>query len=266
MSKKPYIYKLLLGFITLLYVGCPLNSMGLKGSGSLRKEVRDVSQFNQIHLSGIGSVEIIQGEKESLEIETDDNVMDLIRAEVRNGTLYLDHDRTLAQTINPTKLIFSVYLKNIIGVTNFGSGSINAEKIVSEELEITIKGSGNVVFDSLKTKNFDIEINGSGDGDIADFDGEELDISIKGSGNAELAGKVKSQEITINGSGDYRGGKLRSDSADISIKGSGSAKIWVVNTLNVDIDGSGSAHYFGNPLVNSNISGSGDIKSLGEKN
>ena len=61
----------------------------IKGSGNVVTEERDVSGFDRVALSGFGEVIITQGDKESLTVETDDNLMRYIETKVRGGTLEL---------------------------------------------------------------------------------------------------------------------------------------------------------------------------------
>ncbi len=63
-------------------------------------ETREVSNFDSISLSGSGEVIVTQGGSESLAIETDDNVMEHVKAEVRCGTLNLSLEDVLT-SISP---------------------------------------------------------------------------------------------------------------------------------------------------------------------
>ena len=68
--------------ITLLViVSC--NVIGEIGSGNVVKEERKVSSFNAIEVSGAFDVELVQGTAIAVTVEADDNLMDLIRTEVR---------------------------------------------------------------------------------------------------------------------------------------------------------------------------------------
>jgi len=186
-------------------------------------ESRSVSNFDSISLSGSGDVIINQDGEESLTIETDDNVMQYITSEVRGGTLNLGTENLTSGS--PTRLVFTVGVDDLTG--------------------LSISGSGNIKADGIQT--------------------DRLDVGVSGSGDLELEGEATRQEIDISGSGKYRGGNLRSETADISVSGSGDVTVWAIDSLDVSVSGSGSVDYYGSPAVNSSTSGSGNVNSLGEK-
>jgi len=195
----------------------------VRGSGDMVTESRSVSNFDSISLSGSGDVIINQDGEESLTIETDDNVMQYITSEVRGGTLHLGFEELTSAS--PTRLVFTVGVDDLTG--------------------LSISGSGNIKADGIQT--------------------DRLDVGVSGSGDLELEGEATRQEIDISGSGKYRGGNLRSETADISVSGSGDVTVWATNSLDVSVSGSGSVGYYGSPAVNSSTSGSGNVNSLGEK-
>jgi predicted small secreted protein len=215
----------------------------VRGSGDMVTETRDVSGFDSVDLSGSGDVIITQGEGESLTIETDDNVMEHITSEVRGGTLRLGTKELIS--VSPTRLVFTLGVDDLNAADVSGSGSIEADSIETDSLEIDVSGSGDVKVDSLT----------AGD----------LGVRISGSGDVQLAGEVSEQDIDISGSGNYRAGDLLTETTVISISGSGEATLWTTESLDADVSGSASINYYGNPTVTSSSSGSSDINGLGEK-
>ena len=80
MCKKRILLVLLL--LGTIFVVTACGATIIKGSGNLITETRQVSNFDSIDLSGSGEVIVTQGGSESLTIETDDNVMEHVKAEV----------------------------------------------------------------------------------------------------------------------------------------------------------------------------------------
>jgi len=240
-NNRIFLVLLLLAAI-LTVTAC--NASIIKGSGDLITETRQVSNFDSIDLSGSGEVIVTQGGSESLTIETDDNVMEHVKAEVVGGTLELGFEEGL-NLIDHTRLIFTV------GVDDLKS--------------LKISGSGDIESDMIETPRLDAIISGSGDVQITDLTAEEVTAKISGSGEIDLAGDATDQDVTINGSGKYLAGDLCSDSVKVSISGSGDATVCATESLDSNISGSGSVNYYGRPSINTSSSDSGKLNNLGEK-
>lgn len=234
-----------LGFVLILSALIVSGCGAVRGSGDLVTESRNVSNFDRVDLGGSGEVVITQGGEESLTVETDDNIMQYVTTKVRGGTLHLGFDNIRFQSISPSRLKFTLTVKDLTGMSVSGSGNINAASLDTDRLEVNVSGSGDVRIDSLTA--------------------EEVKIQISGSGDVELAGEVSGQDIDMNGSGQYHAGDLRSETIEIKISGSGDATVWATESLDVRLIGSGSVSYYDRPQTSLSSSGSGKIKSLGEK-
>jgi hypothetical protein len=57
------------------------------GSGIVKAEKRDMSDFSNIDISGSLNVEIVAQQDFSVEVEGDDNLLDYIKTEVKGETL-----------------------------------------------------------------------------------------------------------------------------------------------------------------------------------
>jgi hypothetical protein len=201
-----------------LVAGCVLN--GISGSGTIAEERRNVSGFSNISLSGAGRLLIEQTGAESLTIAADDNLLPHIKSEVHGSTLELGN-KDFTRPVQPSKdITYKLTVKNIRRVDVSGSGSVDANGLQTERLDIAISGSGKVT----------------------------------ASGNAD------DLEIRISGSGDYLGEGLKSKRADVDISGSGRAVIAVSEKLDADVSGSGSIQYIGEPRVQQHVSGSGSVR------
>jgi hypothetical protein len=229
-------------------LACAVPSIGIrtiKGSGNVVTEERDVSGFDSVALTAFGEVIITQGDKESLTVETDDNLMRYIETEVRGGTLELgftDDDILL----RPSKsIIFRLSVLELTALDSSGAGRFEMDELDADHLKITLSGAGDIRMDSLTAS--------------------DLVVTVSGAGNIELAGQVETQEVNLNGLGNYNASDLESQAATVRISGAGSASIWVHDTLDVTISGAGNVDYYGSPEVSKNISGVGKVTSQGDK-
>jgi hypothetical protein len=239
MCKRRLIFVLML-FVTILVITA-CDSI-IVGSGDRITETRQVANFDSIDLSGSGKVIVTQGGSESLSIETNENAMEHVKAEVENGTLILGFEEGI-NLISTKGLTFYVDVDELTG--------------------LTVSGSGDIESDMIETDSLDARISGSGSLQIADLSADDVKAQISGSGKIDLAGNAADQDITINGSGKYQAGDLCGESVKVDISGSGDATVCATETLNSDISGSGSVDYYGRPSITSSGSGSGKINSLG---
>jgi len=285
---------LLVAVLALATMACELSGIlvennvvsGERGSGNVVEETRPTSGVTGVDLATIGNVIIEIGEKESLRIEAEDNLMKYFETDMRGETLKIS---TNPSTVNlrPTKPVyFFLTVKDLERVSISGSGDIQVPDLESSQFNVDIGGSGDINMGDLRADRLEINIGGSGDvstgrvivpslrvkingsGDITlmELKADDLSLNVNGSGNLRINdGNVGEQDIDINGSGNFQAEDLASKVTNINIGGSGDITVWVVDTLDVRIMGSGNVRYYGRPTVSSTGNGSGDITNLGDK-
>ena len=272
-------------FTVMLVSACGFMDFGrVRGSGNVITEERAVSGFTRVELDGSGDIILTQGGEESLVIEGEDNIVELVTSEVRGETLYLDFKPNTSFTTTRT-LKFHVGMKDVESLKIDGSGNIEFSGLESTDLEFTISGSGDMLgtdidctnlvlnidgsgdikFDELNASTLKVGVDGSGNVDVDKVYVERVDIDIDGSGNIKLEGETDKLEFDVGGSGELRCGDLKAQDVVIRSGGSGTATVWATESLDISVSGSGDVRYYGRPSLNQRISGSGDVHSMGEK-
>jgi hypothetical protein len=248
ISKKSQIKKVIkvaviIAVISVLAVfaaSCKWNIGLVRGSGDIGTEERDVSGFSKVYLSGVGNLIITQGEKESLVIEADDNIIPLISTDVFGDKLNISIARGYS-FIPTVKIKYYLTVINLDSVSISGAGEINCDDLSTDKLEFNISGAGDIDFN---------------------INAESVEITSSGAGDINLTGKVDSQDVDISGVGKYNAEELESRECRISVSGAGTATVNVSEELDIEISGVGNVYYVGNPHVTQNISGLGSIKSI----
>lgn len=215
-------------------------------SGQIKTERREVSGFTGIALGIHGNVEIKQGTTEGVTIETDDNLIPLIRTTVEKGVLQIHWENrgTRIKSDNSShKINITVHAINLNRLALGGSGTLRAAQLQTGDLSVSVGGSGNVRLDGLTAKKL-----------VAD---------IGGSGSIYAKGSVVSLTGAVGGSGGIRAEGLEAQDASLSMAGSGRATIWARDTLSIAIAGSGDVEYYGDPKVSTSKAGSGSVRRLG---
>ncbi|NNC91840.1 MAG: DUF2807 domain-containing protein [Acidimicrobiia bacterium] len=187
---------------------------GVRGSGTVIGESREVSGFNEVVLLGSGDVSVSVTGTESLTIEAEDNIMPLLTAEVRSGRLELGSDSSFSATKGIT---YTISAAAFDGVTINGSGNVEVSGIDANSFEAIINGSGDVE-PAGTTVELTVSINGSGN-----FHGENL---VAPRGSVEVAG---SGSVVVNVTDDLM----------VLIAGSGDVEYLGNPTLIQEIAGSG---------------------------
>ena len=202
----------------LLLVGCDDDGVsdgdGVRGSGDVVTESREVSGFDEIVVLGSGDVIVSVTGTESLTIEAEDNIMPLLTTEVNGGRLELGSDTSFSATQGIT---YTITAEELDGVTINGSGDVAASGIDAGSFEVTINGSGGVE-PAGASEELTVGINGSGN-----YDGEDLiasigTVEVSGSGSA-VVNVTDDLTVRIGGSGDVE--YLGNPTVTQNISGSG---------------------------------------------
>jgi hypothetical protein len=223
--------------------GWGFGSKTVAGSGHASSVKRELAAFHEIAVNLPGKVELVQGDKEGVAIEADDNLLPLIETVVKNSELVIRPVKGIDLSGNTTIKI-TVYARNVDSLSLSSSANLTAARLVSPKLASSIAGSGRIT--------------------IKDLQSDALSISIAGSGRFEAQGAAKALDVDIAGSGDVSVSKLSVQDVKVSIAGSGDAALWVRKSLTVSIAGSGAVRYYGEgTLRDSSIMGSGHVKQIG---
>jgi len=212
------------------------------GNGNVKRQAREAGHFTAVAMALSGKVEVRRGERDSVAIEADDNLLPLIETVVEDGTLQI---RTRhAVSIHTRKLRVFVTVRQLERLALAGSGDIDADRMDGARVQFDIGGSGTIR--------------------VGKVEAERIVVGVGGSGNLRVeGGAVRTVSISVGGSGDIDFARVRAESANVTIAGSGDATVWVRDSLSTTMMGSGSVAYYGDPRVAKSMMGSGNVRRLG---
>lgn len=233
------------------------------------KQIR-IDDFDRLEVAG--SMDVVYKQvkgKPTLEIYTADNIVDLVKTEVVNGTLKIGFKK--GYSISYNKLIIRVSSEDINAISLAGSGSIDLANGVKtnkmnislagsgdvmgknifcqEDLRIALSGSGDVTMQQLACNQFDVSLAGSGDVLMKDVNVHTAKVSLAGSGCVEMYGKTDKSHFELAGSGEILAAGFEAKEVNVSIAGSGDVECHATDHLKVSISGSGEVGYKGNPQL-----------------
>ena len=205
-----------------------------------RGEVRDVRDFQEVALEGVGTLVIEQGETESLTIEAEPKVLQRIETEVLNGRLTIRPDRSF-KTREP--ITYFLTIKELTGIDLAGAGRVEAAQLSSDQFRIDGSGAGAVVIDSLTANT--------------------LDVTISGNVQAQLAGTVDSQTVAVSDAAGYAAADLVSRIASVTASGASQVTVNVSESLDARVSGAAHVEYIGDPAVTEDVSAAGRLTNVG---
>jgi hypothetical protein len=205
-----------------------------------RGEVRDVHDFQEVALEGVGTLMIEQGETESLTIEAEPKVLKRIETEVRNGKLTIRPDRSFSTRESIT---YHLTVKQLTGIELAGAGRVESAQLSSDQLRIDGKGAGGVVIDNLTANT--------------------LDLTAAGNVQTELAGTIDSQTVTVSDAAKYAAADLESRLASVTASGASQVSVNVSESLDAHVSGAARVEYTGDPAVTEDVSAAGSLSNVG---
>lgn len=236
--------KLFTSIIAFLIISTSVNAQmftkKIKGNGEVKTEMRTVSDYDKIAVAGSFNVKLLKGKEGAITVKADENLMEYIITEVKNGDLKIRTKK--GYSINTRKtIVITVPFETINAVSLAGSGDVfSADVIETSDLKLSLAGSGSLNL-NVSTQN--------------------LSSSIAGSGNIRLNGNSNEFTCSVAGSGNLDGYELKTRIATVKIAGSGNVEINAINEINAKTAGSGNIYYSGNPSVEKiTTAGSGSIK------
>lgn len=180
----------------LLMTGCSWHSnQTVVGTGDLESMEVPVTDFTGVSVTGQCNVDILIGETQSVVYRAQQQVLDVMTYEVRNGILFIGFKPDYS--VNTQKEISaSIVVPAISSVAITGAGDFELLGSKQPDLDIYITGTGNIDASAMEVNDCTIKISGAGDCDV--WVNNRLDIEISGVGNITYKG---SPDLTSDVSG-----------------------------------------------------------------
>jgi hypothetical protein len=155
---------------------------GERGSGNVRTENREISEFKAVDVSGAFEVEITTRKNFSLEVEADDNLLPLIKTEVDGDTLVIKSEKGF-KTGNPIKIRISA--PDIDDLELSGASKVNLTNLKNDSLKLDSSGASKIRIEG-STKNFEVEMSGASKLDAENLQAENVSVESSGASNLSV--------------------------------------------------------------------------------
>lgn len=158
------------------------NMRGEKGSGNVRTESREVSEFKAIDVSGAFEVEIIVQKDFSIEVEADDNLLQFIKTEVSGETLKIKSEKGF-NTGNPLKI--RITAPDIDNLDLSGASKVNLVNLNNDSLILDSSGASKIKIEGT-TKTFTVDMSGASKLDAENLKAENVSVDSSGASSASV--------------------------------------------------------------------------------
>jgi hypothetical protein len=203
-------------------------------------EARDVRDFQEVELQGIGTLRITQGDTESLTIEAEPRLLRRIETTVRNSRLTIRPSRPIRTR---EQIIYNLTLKQLTALDISGAGRAEAAQITGDRIHVGLSGAGAMAINALTATT--------------------LDVAVSGNGVCALSGTVDSQTVVLSGASRFEAADLASNAASVVVQGAAKATVRVSGTLNAQVSGAGQVDYIGDPAITQQVAGVGRLTKVG---
>lgn len=249
MNKKLFLFVSLLISISLVTAACSLVEGsglggGVPGSGKIQTETRDTDTFEAVSIEYSGAeITIQKGDKETVQIEADDNLLPQLSTDVLSGRLTIKNIETDWKSIvNPSQPVkINITVRDLTEIVlSAPVGNLEVGDWQAGTLKLVVSGGAQVRLNGIQV--------------------DLLDTDLSGAGDIQASGTAKEIKLILSGVGSFNAADLKSNKATIELSGMGSAMVRVEEDLAATLTGAGSIQYYGHPHVEQNVTGAGSIK------
>lgn len=207
------------------------------GNHNVVKQERQAGRFTGIKVSTGIDVYLKQGDKESISVEADENLLEYIKTEINGDVLNIYSDANIREA-----RMENVYvtIKDIKSLRTSSAGDIIGETHMTTD---------------------DLELSASSAGDIKlEVTAKSIRVDISSSGNVTLDGTAERLDAELSSAGDLNAFELSVKEADVSVSSAGDADINVSDKLTARASSAGDINYTGDPkYIDAHSSSAGGI-------
>jgi hypothetical protein len=167
---------------------------GVKGSGNAATEKREIAGFKGVDASGVFQVEVVAGSEFAVEVNADDNLLPMIKTEVRGGVLHLE----TSERISPNSpLLVRIAAPDIERLEASGASKISLTGVKNSSLNVGSSGASKITVEG-STGTLTVDVSGASKIDAASLLAENASVDASGASNVSVNA---SNEVRAEASG-----------------------------------------------------------------
>lgn len=211
-------------FLSLILSSCWFIGPSVRGNGNVTEEVRQVAQFDEVHVSRGMNVYITQGSPAKIVVVADNNLHEVIETRVEGNVLKVFVNENI-RWAKEKKVMVTV--EKLTGVsTSSGSNVWSQNQIMSENLGLKASSGANLT----------MEVNA-----------KYLKADCSSGANIKLTGLAKDAEMEASSGANLVGGDLKADNCKMKASSGANVSATVNQSLDARASSGGNVVYYGEP-------------------
>lgn len=260
MKKLPLV--LLLFLISLSAIA----QSKIKGNRNVITEERSLDYFSKLEVNDKIKLTLKQGSRSNLEIEADENLHDVLDADVKNSTLILSLTKRIT---NSKRFNITLYVEDLDRIVLNDDSEVNAfEELDVFNIEIILNNKSDIQLDNLKTQLLSLETNERSKGELRvrtdslvvnakessriklDIITQGSSINYSGSATVEVEGKTSGLELNASGNAGFKGAEFVADNVLVNALDKSDTYVNAKETIVIDAKNKAKVYLFNKPEIN----------------
>lgn len=233
---------------------------------TLLANVYPIENVREIIVSGGASLELRQGDTETLRAEATQEDLEYVSVDLSGSRLTLkikDKRKGFFDWFGGDygKVKFIVQIKDLSKLELSGAAHGTIGNLRTNNLTLNLHGASHAELDQLHVADLTVDISGAGRIKVNEIHAQQLDAIISGAARmaVEGAGQVNDLRLDVSGASKYFGRGLASVNARARASGASHIEVRVSETLDANASGASHIGYYGNPRVKQDSSGASRI-------
>jgi hypothetical protein len=218
--------------LTSLASGCGLvaaGAGGVRGSGVIKEETRTVPEFTGVEIGQAIRAEVTVGPEASVRISGDENLLPMVKTEVKDGRLVTSVEGPGIQTVQPLTVTITTPRLDFVGA----GGASRVDVAAKGAKELTVRAGG---ASTVRVKG---------------IDSDAVALGASGASRVEASGRGKRLDLEVSGASTVKAADVPFESAKVDVSGASNAEVHVAESVQGGVSGASHLKALGGPKTRS---------------
>jgi hypothetical protein len=216
--------------VFVLVFSLQISAQVLKGEGSIKTDIRQLTGFTEIIAQGRFELKLIQGQQEGIRIESNENLLELFQTRIEGNILYISMTADIRKY---DAMIVTVSFKTLEKIYLLSEVSLASHNVIHFDAIDIFSGGMSKINLEIYAAQLSLQLN---DGTFANFKGFS-----------------ESLKAEVHDETEFNAFELEVDRASILSSGLTEVMINVKSDLKLMVSGSSNVYYRGEPTISERI-------------